>query len=335
MVNPPLPSYVQIEPVGQCNLRCRMCSIQFRDDAPVDGSPAFMAFATFTQLIDQFTTLKNLHLQGLGEPMMHPRFFDMVEYAVQKGIQVTTNSNLTLLGDKQAERCVTSGLHSLHVSIDGATPTTYERIRVGSSFDRVIGNLNRLQFMRRHKQSKSPHLQLTMVLMRQNLHELPDLVRLAHQYAVDSLFVQHLCHDFGESTLPAHYQAMQHFVQAETLLEADMQHVESIFAHARSLAQALNVDLRLPRLRPKLHAPETPGRERCDWPWQGAYISYQGLAMPCCMISTPDRLNFGNVLQQGVEDTWQGEGYQAFRQQLNSATPPEVCRSCSIYSGTF
>jgi radical SAM protein with 4Fe4S-binding SPASM domain len=312
-----------------------MCSIQFRNDGPVDGSPALMAFTTFTQLIDQFTTLKDLHLQGLGEPMMHPQFFDMVEYAVQKGIQVTTNSNLTLLGDKQAERCITSGLHSLHVSIDGATPTTYERIRVGSNFDRVISNLERLQLMRQQKQSASPHLQLVMVLMRQNLQELPDLVRLAARYSVDSLFVQHLCHDFGESTLPAHYQPMRQFVQSETLLDTDLQQIEQVFAQARSLAQTLNVDLRLPRLRPKLHPPETPGRERCDWPWQGAYISYQGLAMPCCMISTPDRLNFGNWLQQGVEQTWNGEAYQTFRQQLDSNSPPEVCRSCSIYSGTF
>lgn len=335
MVNIPLPSYVQIEPVGQCNLRCQMCSIQFRDDAPGDGSLALMPWTTFTQLIDQFTTLETLHLQGLGEPMMHPQFFDMVEYAVQKGIQVTTNSNLTLLGDKQAERCITSGLHRLHVSIDGATTATYERIRVGSHFDRVIHNLERLQLARQQKQSKYPHLQLVMVLMRQNLPELPDLVKLAHRYSVESLFVQHLCHDFGESTLPDHYQPMRQFVEAETLLEADLQQIEPIFAQARSLAQTYNIDLRLPRLQPKLHPPETPGRERCDWAWKGAYISYQGLAMPCCMISTPDRLNFGDLLQQGVDQTWQGEAYQTFRQQLDTDTPPEVCRSCSIYSGTF
>ncbi|MGI0486673.1 radical SAM protein [Pantanalinema rosaneae CENA516] len=335
MVNIPLPSYVQIEPVGQCNLRCRMCAIQFRDDEPVDGSLALMPFTTFTQLIDQFTTLKTLHLQGLGEPMMHPQFFDMVEYAVGKGIQVTTNSNLTLLGEKQAERCITSGLHSLHVSIDGATSATYERIRVGSNFDRVISNLERLQLIRQCQQSNYPQVQLIMVLMRQNLHELSDLVRLAHRYSVERLFVQHLCHDFGESTLPDHYQPMRQFVQSETLLEADLQQIEAEFAQARSLAQALDVDLRLPRLQPRLHSPETPGRDRCDWAWKGAYISYQGLAMPCCMISTPDRLNFGNLLQQGVEPTWNGEGYQAFRQQLDSDMPPEVCRSCSIYSGTF
>ncbi len=77
-----LPTYVQIEPVGQCNLRCQMCSIQFRRDGPPYGPPAFMKFETFTQIVDRCEGLQELHLQGLGEPMMHPGFFDMVEYAV-------------------------------------------------------------------------------------------------------------------------------------------------------------------------------------------------------------------------------------------------------------
>jgi radical SAM protein with 4Fe4S-binding SPASM domain len=95
------------------------------------------------------------------------------------------------------------------------------------------------------------------------------------------------------------------------------------------------VKLRLPRTRLRLHSPGMPGRDRCDWPWKGAYISYQGDAMPCCMVSTPDRLNFGRLTEQGVQELWNGSAYQAFREQLSSDEPPEVCRSCSIYSGTF
>ena len=116
--------------------------------------------------------------------------------------------------------------------------------------------------------------------------------------------MQHLCHDFGESSLPAYYRPMREFVQAETLFEEDPQRVKRYFAEARSVAQELGVKLRLPRIRPRLHPPGTPGPTRCSWPWKGAYISYQGYAMPCCMVSTPDRINFGNMAEQGVEATW-------------------------------
>src|SRR5437660_1711451 len=153
-----LPTYIQLEPVGQCNLRCQMCSIQFRQDGPPYGPLAFMDFEQFTRIIDQFTTLKELHLQGLGEPMMHPRFFDMVTYAANRGIAVTTNSNLTLLNERRAERCVTSGLQYLSVSIDGATSHTYERIRVRAHFDRVVANPHHPPSIQSHLGRKCQHL---------------------------------------------------------------------------------------------------------------------------------------------------------------------------------
>ena len=330
-----LPKYMQIEPVGQCNLRCQMCSIQFRQDGPPYGPPAFMAFETFTNIIDQFKGLEDLHLQGLGEPMMHPRFFDMVEYAAQKGVRVSTNSNLTLLNERRAERCIKSGLDTLSISIDGVSAETYERIRVRAHFERVVGNLERLLAIKQRQGSSLPHLRLVMVIMRQNLHELPDLVRLAHRWSVESIFVQHLCHDFGEASLPSHYLPMRDFVQEQTLLEEDPQRIERYFGEARAAAKELNIDLRLPRTRIRLHPPGTPGPQRCNWPWTGAYISYQGYSMPCCMISTPDRMNFGKLTGQGAEALWNGEGYRAFREKLASDEPPEICRSCSIYSGTF
>src|SRR5947209_7995598 len=187
----PSPQYVQIEPVGQCNLRCQMCPIPFREDGPPHGPPAFMDFAVFTRLIDQFANLRDLHLQGLGEPMMHPRF--------------------------------------------------------------------------------------------------PDLVRLARRLGMTGLFVQHLCHDFAESSLPAKYRPMRDFVQTQTLLDEDVAVIEQHFGAARQAAQEAGIELRLPRARPRPHDPSKKGCDRCSWPFTGAYVSYQGLAMPCCMIATPDR----------------------------------------------
>src|SRR5690242_10087223 len=135
------PRYVQFEPVGQCNLRCQMCPIQFRRDGPPHGPPAFMPYAAFTRLIDELADVDELHLQGLGEPLMHPRFFDMVAYAAARGIRVTTNSNVTLLTARRAARCVASGLDTLYISLDAVTPATYERIRVRARWERVARNV--------------------------------------------------------------------------------------------------------------------------------------------------------------------------------------------------
>jgi radical SAM protein with 4Fe4S-binding SPASM domain len=331
----PLPRYVQIEPVGQCNLRCQMCPIQFRQDGPPHGPPAFMDFGTYTRLVDELPDLEQLHLQGLGEPMMHPRFFDMVTYAARRGIQVSTNTNMTLLlNARRARLTVTCGLDCIHISVDGATSETYERIRKRARFERLLRNMQLLADARREV-GGGPRLRLVSVVMRQNLHELPDLVRFAWRWSIREMFVQHLCHDFGESTLPAAYRPMREFVDEQTLVGEDERRIEHYFSAARRVAEELDVDLRLPRTRPTPHPPGTPGAQRCDWPYRGAYISYQGLAMPCCMISTPDRLNFGNVTDRGLADVWRSAPYEAFRRQLASNRPHEICRSCAIYNGTF
>lgn len=330
-----LPRFVQIEPVGQCNLRCRMCPIQFRTDGAPGQPRAFMQFDVFCRLIDQFPDATELQLQGLGEPLLHPRFFDMVAYATQRGIQVSTNSNLTVMSEAGARACIDSGLRTMHISLDGANAQTYQAIRIRARFERVLRNLRRLVHTKANMQSALPHLRLVAVAMRENLAELPELVRLAHEEGIDTVFVQHLCHDFGESSLPAQYRPMRSFIDTQTLLNEDPQRVAHYFEAAREQADALGITLRLPNLMPRSYSPAASGKTRCDWPWRGSYISYDGKAMPCCMVATPDRIHFGDMAQNGVSQVWNNREYEEFRERLASDLPPEVCKSCAVYAGTF
>jgi radical SAM protein with 4Fe4S-binding SPASM domain len=330
-----LPQFVQIEPVGQCNLRCKMCPIQFRKDGQPGSPSAFIEFDVFCRLILQFNGLAELHLQGLGEPLLHPRFFDMVRFAVQRGISVSTNTNMTVMTDARAAECVSSGLGTMHVSLDAADPVLYESIRLKARFHKVLRNLRRLMAAKSAADAALPRVRLVAVVMRQNLAELPALVRLASEEGVESLSVQHLCHDFGEASLPEHYRPMRAFIDAQTLLKEDPARVLAVFDETRAEAARLKLELRLPNIKPRRHPPGTPGKMRCDWPWRGAYVSYDGRAMPCCMVSTPDRIEFGNMASESVAAVWNGESYEAFRKRLSSDDPPDICRSCAVYSGTF
>lgn len=331
----PLPRFLQIEPVGECNLRCLMCPIQFRREGRPYGPPAFMDFELFCELVEQFDDLEHLHLQGLGEPFMHPRFFDMVRFASARGVRVSTNTNMTLLTVARAEQCVSAGLDELHVSLDAASAETYEAIRVRANFAKVLRNLGRIVELKKKLGKAQPSIRIVVVAMRKNLDELAKLVELAAHYDVGAIFVQHLCHDFGEATLPAHYQPMRAFIDEQSLLNEDRGVVAAAFGRARERAAALGIDLRLPDVEPVAHPPGTPGVQRCDWPWRGAYVSYTGEAMPCCMVATPDRINFGNMARDGAFQIWNNAEYQNFRTQLASETPPDVCRSCAVYARTF
>lgn len=330
-----LPTFAQIEPVGQCNLSCRMCPVVYREDGGSGRPPAFMPFDTFRRLLDQFPTLTELQLQGMGEPFLHPRFLDMVSYAAARGIAVSTNTNLTALSERRAAECIASGLKTLHISIDAADPQVYAYIRTGSNLRRALRNLKWLVDEKQRLGSDDPDIILVAVAMRRNLDQLRHLVQLARDYDVHTVAVQHLAHDFTEDTLPARYAPMRSFVEAETLLNEEPQRIEHHYAEARSLAARLGITLRLPNVRPAATRAARKGRERCEWPWRGAYLTYAGQAMPCCMIATPDRLNFGNMAQHGVAAVWNSEPYERFRERLASDDPPEICRGCAIYNGTF
>jgi hypothetical protein len=53
------------------------------------------------------------------------------------------------------------------------------------------------------------------------------------------------------------------------------------------------------------------------------------------MTATPDRLNFESMADRPVAEIWNGAAYEEFRRRLDSDNPPEICRSCSVYRGTF
>ncbi len=334
----PGPTYVQIEPVGQCNLKCRMCPINYRDDSALSGHTGrkMMDFDLYCRIVDGFTGLETLHLQGLGEPTLHPRFFDMVRYAAAKGVRVTTNTNLTTLNEARAALCVESGLDTLHFSIDGTTAETYESIRLNAHFDKVIRNLEHLVEAKARLESALPHLHMVMVIMRQNLAQLPDLVRMAAKYGAVEVFAQQLSHDFGEPAFHTKFEPLNTYVHEQSLLYEDPERIERIFNESRALAKQYGITLRLPSPRAKSYPPEMSGRDRCSWPWTSAYISFQGYAMPCCMAASPEVIQLGLIDGDNFTEVWNGPAYNKFREALASnGEPPEVCRFCSIYHGNF
>src|SRR5918998_1429710 len=212
---PPPPHELQVEVTGACNLRCRMCLVRY---APAVGRrEGALAYEDFVALVDGLPELRKLTLQGLGEPLLLPHLLDMVRHAASRGIEVGFNSNGTLLTRPIADRLVAAGLGWLHVSLDGATAATYEEVRHGTDFsarpgqfDRVVANLRGLVAAR--DGARRPRIQLVFVAMRRNVEELPALVELAGDVGVDSIWVQNLSHDFGDTGSSEAYGPMRDYV---------------------------------------------------------------------------------------------------------------------------
>lgn len=80
-----------------------------------------------------------------GEPLIHPRGYEMIAYAVEhSGTFVTLTTNGTIMNEKRTRRLLDSGIHMIDISIDAFSPETYEKVRVGGDLSVTQTNVLRL-----------------------------------------------------------------------------------------------------------------------------------------------------------------------------------------------
>lgn len=331
-LEPPLPRELQVEVTGACNLRCRMCLVSYR--AALGKTSGAMDLASFTALVDSLPDLRKVTMQGLGEPLLAPDFFPMLELLAARGIATGFNTNGTLLTREKAERLVELGVEWLHVSLDGATAETYEDVRRGSQFELVRRNVAGLMDVLRARGTTKPDVQLVFVAMRRNVHELPALVRLAAEVGVPTVWVQNLSHSFSDTDPSGDYREIREYAEEEALWAERGEEAERLFAEAERVAATTGVRLRLPRLE----APERrrdPGEPGCGWPFDSAYVTHDGKVQPCCAVMGADRAVLGDTRAEPFERVWRNEEYRDFRTRLVSDEPPAVCRGCSMYRHVF
>jgi MoaA/NifB/PqqE/SkfB family radical SAM enzyme len=305
-VAPPLPRELQVEVTGACNLACEMCLVRYRPK--LGRRSGAMCLHTFRELVDALPDLETLTLQGLGEPLLAPDIFEMIEYATRRGIRLGFNTNGTLLTPATSERLVRAGVDWLHVSLDGATAETYEAIRHGSDFALVRDNIRALVDAKRRAGSDRPRVQLVFVAMRRNVRELPELVRLAAEWGVESVWIQNLSHSFGDTDPAGSYREIRDYAAREALWRDPDAEVEAVFAAARGLASDLGVELRLPRLEEPPPAPREPGEPACHWPFESAYVTHDGVVQPCCMVMGADRAALGRLDERSFAEVWREIG---------------------------
>jgi radical SAM protein with 4Fe4S-binding SPASM domain len=332
LTRPPLPRELQVEVTGACNLRCRMCLVSYR---PALGrTSGAMDLATFTRLIDELPSLRRVTMQGLGEPLLAPDFFPMLELLAERGIEMGFNTNGTLLTRERAERLVELGVSWLHVSLDGATAPTYEDIRGRSSFELVRRNIVGLVEVMRERGAEKPDLELVFVAMRRNVRELPAVVRFAAEVGVPTVWVQNLSHSFSDTDPSGDYREIREYAEAEALWAERNEEAERIFADARATGEELGVHLRLPRLEEPAGR-RRPGAPGCDWPFRSAYVTHDAKVQPCCAVMGADRAVLGDARAEGFAAVWASEDYREFRAKLLTDEPPAVCAGCSMYRHVF
>jgi radical SAM protein with 4Fe4S-binding SPASM domain len=354
-----LPIEVYLQVASACNLDCYMCSEHLRPPEWRHGR-GLVSLSTelFDRIVDEVFPFSSRITIGLGgEPMISPNFLHYVERAHAAGQQISLTTNGTRINrDLEAEtlaRCVSF----IQMSIDGATKETYERIRLGSHWSKIRANLLLLnKYRMQYPPKQRTHLSFFFVLMKSNVHELPAMVRLAHEFHADRLHAQHV--------IPVTEEG-----KAESLIE-EPDRYDRYLAETLQEGRRLGIDLDLPKAYREKAARKTAARDAaasdlgfleaspdssarkaadsasasngahpprppakripCHMPTMTVYIFYDGRVFPCCHPFAHKKMPMGDLRTQSFAEIWNGVRYRNLRAGLFSGDAPSICRSCSI-----
>ena len=171
---------------GCCNLACRHCWI-----TPVtytQGDNNFLKLRHIKKAIKEGrgVGLRHVKLTG-GEPMLHPRFKELLLILEEMDINWQLETNGTLIDDEMA-RFMTSRPHFRHISIslDGATSEIHDRFRgIKGCYEKTIAGIEALV-------KRNCHPQVICTLHRNNLPEIKKIISLAQMLGCSSIKFNHL-----------------------------------------------------------------------------------------------------------------------------------------------
>jgi radical SAM protein with 4Fe4S-binding SPASM domain len=185
--------------------------------------------------------------------------------------------------------------------------------------------------MQKAQDASKPAVSLWFTAMRENLHELPILVELAHQHGVPEIYLQRLV--YFEQGLAASEQALFHRSTVEEL---------TLIRQAEKACKAYGIKFNAAGTASPLQSVTRDFGSRpwsgCQRPYNLTYITSSGNVLSCCFAPFGHRNAreyyeervLGNVFQESIEQIWNGERYNAFRQAFESDAPARHCSQCGV-----
>ena len=314
------PLFIQIETTGVCNLRCSMCEYSSNKSKNKNRMIDFDRFEKLFNTIFKSSSFifrkifpKSLlfDLTGIGEPFMNKDFLRFVKLLKEKGLTVTFASNFTLLNENIIKDLIDYKVDLIFVSLDGATKKSYESIRKGADFDKVINNLRKFVII---KGNKKPKLVIRFLVSSLNVKDMPLLVELAKDIGIKNLSITRM------NTSDQNKE-----------LQVDPDDYKKYKELAVNKAKELGIELDFGLFSKK------PIR-KCKRSFNSMFITYEGYVLPCCFVNQGGKYeeikrlyNFGNVFERNIKEIWDDDKYKQFRKMIAKNKVPAVCKDCYLF----
>jgi MoaA/NifB/PqqE/SkfB family radical SAM enzyme len=315
----PLPQYVEIEVTTICPRKCIMCEHTYWKDQ----EERHLSFAEFRFILSQFPKLRWLHLTGEGSSFTNPDYPRMLEYAKSKNICVYLVDSFDHIPQESIEKIIDMKIEGVYISLDAATKGTYEKIRIGCDFERVLKNIRKLIELKKQKKSLLPEISFRYIVMGNNVEEMPEVLDLINSFGPRKLLGEGGRVDFvGNLEFPE--------VRDLSIYEIP----ENILKSVIKKTKKYQLNTFLSHTEPK----RNPHIEQCTC-WLEPYIVMGGCVIPCCNILMSNKRtilrqhSFGNIFKNSIREIWYSDRFRKFRDSVNNprAKVPYLCTLCRAY----
>ena len=315
---------MQVEVSSVCACRCTYCPHTTKKDV---WQSRLMSAETFAALWPLMRQCGRVHLQGWGEPFLHPRFMDFVSVARRAGCAVSTTTCGQHMDESLAAAIVDSGMDVVAFSLAG-TDEASNASRQGIPFSRVCEAIRCLQEVRRKKQGVHLEVHLAYLLLPSQLEAVKRLPELMEELDVHCAVVS----------------TMDYIASPELAVEAySPEEADKVAAASAVLAPvAARVRQSGRELWYALPDPEAVGRvrngcrENVD---RTIYVDTQGNLSPCVYVNLPTseedpkrrifaRAEYGRPAGE-LAELWRTRGFRDFRAALAGPWPDLPCAGCS------
>jgi MoaA/NifB/PqqE/SkfB family radical SAM enzyme len=321
---------LEIDVSNKCNIRCRMCYFSF--DHAFHARPVYLRPNTFASIAQAILPHARAVMLSLGsEPLTSPHFVPILEHTARHEVpEVGFYTNGLLMNGRVIDAVLANRVTLVAVSVDGATKRTFESIRRGADFGLLLRNVRALVRRRAEAGRTLPRVRFGVVMMRQNIEELPDIVTLAWRLGVEELNFFHAVVyeglDMQGQSLVGHKELSNYYLER---------------ARARALELGLTI-VHNPNPfgldEPSVAAAKSKAALRqtfpyCRFPFFHVSASAEGQVMPCPFSHGEPA--YGVVgPETSFEQIWLGPAFNELRRRILTNDPPDMCRRCSFLASS-
>ena len=321
----PVLDWLQIEVTTRCNAACTYCPhTVYRQN----WTNADMPLELFKTLAPAMRKAKMVHLQGWGEPFLHPDIFSMIRLAKQQGCRVSTTTNGMCLDDALIDDIISSRLDMLAFSLAGFGETN-AGIRVGTDSAHVTSLIRKIHLKKLALGRATPRVHVAFMLFPSTLHEIEEIPHKLAGIGVDEVVISTL--DF--TATPELLREALRPVSADDYSDLCRQIEMTVDACRRA---GLPVHFRLP-------SPVVQNRLCTENVLASAFIGADGTVSPCVYSALPvagvsycedremrpyDRIRTGSISDLSFPEVWAGAAARAFRNSFSAGEYASLCRFC-------